>query len=186
MLLIFQSAAGAGGESPNDAYTTRPGTARWASTFRNVSHSLSLRSLISLFSACAAISLRSFFQDFSGTFYAERRYHLWSRLLQIEPVHQHGQFLGAHRYAALFLTGGGPTEAAFLQTLRPEVNGNAIVAFALVKFRYVDPKVRRSPKLVDCHDYVPRSRTTIDENRHWHFRARRHTVRHEHIHLIQS
>jgi len=41
----------------------------------------------------------------------------WLRLLQIEPVHQHRQLLGAHGHAVLFFTGSGPTEAAFLQTL---------------------------------------------------------------------
>ncbi len=41
----------------------------------------------------------------------------WLRLLQIEPVHQHRQLLGAHGHAALFLFRLRPTEAAFLQPL---------------------------------------------------------------------
>ena len=41
----------------------------------------------------------------------------WLRLLEIEPVHQHRQFLSAHRRAALFFFRLRPSETAFLQPL---------------------------------------------------------------------
>src|SRR5258708_7146765 len=50
----------------------------------------------------------------------------WLRLLQIEPVYQHRHLGSAHRYAVLFLAGGGPAEAAFLQPLRAHPQSAAI------------------------------------------------------------